>query len=104
MMRPLLQRACAGALRLPRSAPRLQATWQSARHLSIKPEAASTIQPLGLDATKLTVEKTKTPGALDKPEDLVFGRKFTGEPCTNPLLSILDPSFLTLDIRSHARH
>lgn len=85
MMRQLLPRACAGALRLSqRSAPRVQATWHAAataasatRHYSIKPEAASSSKQLGLDASKLTIETTKTPGALEKPEDLVFGRKFT---------------------------
>lgn len=78
MMRQLFPRACAGALRSAQRAPRLQATWHTARQFSIKPEAASTAKPQGLDASKLTIETTKNPGALEKPEDLVFGRKFTG--------------------------
>ncbi|WKT46317.1 Branched-chain amino acid aminotransferase II [Fusarium oxysporum f. sp. vasinfectum] len=48
-----------------------------AQRFSIKAEAASTIKPLGLDASKLSIEKTGKPKGLSKPEDLVFGREFT---------------------------
>lgn len=90
MMRQAFPRACAGALRLSkRTAPRAQATWHAAaataaRQYSVKPQAASSSKPVGLDASKLTVEKTTSPGALEKPEDLVFGRKFTGTPLLPP--------------------
>jgi branched-chain amino acid aminotransferase len=50
-----------------------------AQRFSIKAEAASTIKPLGLDASKLSIEKTGKPKGLSKPEDLVFGREFTGK-------------------------
>lgn len=32
-----------------------------------------------LDASKLTVTKTSTPKELQKPQDLVFGKTFTGK-------------------------
>lgn len=67
------------------------ASWASARcsrsHLarhpaqrpySIKAEAASTSTLQILDPSRLTVTKTKSPKPLSKPEDLVFGREFTG--------------------------
>ena len=53
--------------------------WQQAqRQYSIKPHAASTSKPLDIDPRKLVVEKTSHPKALMKPEELVFGRNFTG--------------------------
>lgn len=48
------------------------------KFFSIKAEAASASKPLGLDASRLTVTKTQNPKGLSKPEDLVFGREFTG--------------------------
>lgn len=32
----------------------------------------------GLDASKLSITKTQSPKALTKPEELVFGKEFTG--------------------------
>lgn len=32
----------------------------------------------GLDASKLSITKTQSPKALQKPEELVFGKEFTG--------------------------
>jgi hypothetical protein len=32
----------------------------------------------GVDPSKLTIERTRTPTKLGKEEDLVFGKKFTG--------------------------
>lgn len=32
----------------------------------------------GLDASKLSITKTQNPKPLTKPEDLVFGKEFTG--------------------------
>ncbi|KAL2755932.1 hypothetical protein ACRALDRAFT_2042175 [Sodiomyces alcalophilus JCM 7366] len=79
MMRPFLPRA-SRALRIA-SVPtqsRLSLPWQRpARLYSVQAQAASAAKPLGLDASKLTIEKTKTPGSLGNPEDLVFGKKFT---------------------------
>ena len=45
----------------------------------------------GVDRSKLVVEKTDKPSALQKPEDLVFGRTFTGMPnaCQTPLKHLL---------------
>lgn len=37
-----------------------------------------------LDASKLSITKTQSPKALTKPEELVFGKEFTGttsQPC-----------------------
>ena len=54
------------------------AAWQASRTYSIKAEAASATQLLGLDASKVTVQKSTTPKELLAPKDLVFGRTFTG--------------------------
>lgn len=40
--------------------------------------AAAASQLPGLDASKLTVSKTTTPKELTPPQDLVFGKTFTG--------------------------
>ncbi|KAG7135785.1 Branched-chain-amino-acid aminotransferase like protein [Verticillium longisporum] len=78
MLRQLFPRASARtALRLSQLPTQRLATWQAARQYSVKPVAASDAKPLGLDASKLTIEETKTPGKLSKPEELVFGRKFS---------------------------
>lgn len=50
-----------------------------AQRYSIKAEAASAVKPQGLDASKLTIERTGKPKGLSKPETLVFGREFTGK-------------------------
>ncbi|WQF86138.1 Putative aminotransferase class IV, branched-chain amino acid aminotransferase II [Colletotrichum destructivum] len=97
MMRQFFPRA-AGALRaVPKCSPRLATTWQSARLYSVKPEAASVAKPLGLDASKLTIEKTKNPGTLGNPAELVFGRKFTDHMLTiewNQEQGWLDPKIV----------
>jgi len=54
------------------------AAWQASRTYSIKAEAASTTQLHSLDASKLTVQKSTTPKELLPPNELVFGRNFTG--------------------------
>ena len=46
------------------------------RCFSATPVAAS--QLAGLDPAKLTVSKTNTPKELTAPQDLVFGKTFTG--------------------------
>ncbi|KAK1767636.1 putative branched-chain-amino-acid aminotransferase [Phialemonium atrogriseum] len=77
MLRPLLRRS--GALS-PASmqAPRLLLRpWQSARQYSVKLEAASASKLRDIDPLKLHVTQTTKPGALQKPEDLVFGKTFT---------------------------
>ena len=48
--------------------------WQ--KNFSASAAAASKLQ--GLDASKLTVTKTTTPKELSPPQDLVFGKTFTG--------------------------
>ncbi|KAL6886414.1 aminotransferase [Trichoderma longibrachiatum] len=48
-----------------------------ARLYSIKAEAASHSKQRPLDASRLTIEKTKKPKPLSKPENLVFGKEFT---------------------------
>ncbi|KAF4984905.1 hypothetical protein FDECE_16996 [Fusarium decemcellulare] len=73
-MRPLLVRS---ALRSARaSSLRL---CHHAQRFSIKAEAASAAKPVGLDPSRLTITKTSSPKGLSKPEDLVFGREFTGK-------------------------
>lgn len=49
-----------------------------ARLYSIKADAASASTLKGIDPRKLSITKTSTPKKLSKPEDLVFGREFTG--------------------------
>jgi branched-chain amino acid aminotransferase len=51
--------------------------WQ--RSYSIKPVTKATPQLPGLDSSKLTITKTTTPKELIPPEQLVFGKTFTGE-------------------------
>ncbi|KAL3962557.1 hypothetical protein ACCO45_004080 [Purpureocillium lilacinum] len=68
--RSALRAACrSSSARLP--------AYRAARFMSIKAEAASSAKHQPLDASKLSVTKTKSPKALSKPEDLVFGREFT---------------------------
>jgi len=54
------------------------ATWQASRTYSIKAEAASATQLHALDASKVTIQKSTTPKELLAPNELVFGRTFTG--------------------------
>ncbi|KLU86600.1 branched-chain-amino-acid aminotransferase, partial [Magnaporthiopsis poae ATCC 64411] len=70
MMRPMLLRS---AFRAAAPAARLLPR----RSYSITPAAASVAQPKDIDVSQLKITKTSTPGALSKPETLVFGRKFT---------------------------
>jgi branched-chain amino acid aminotransferase len=58
----------------------LPALHQNVRKYSIQAKAASTEKAPGIDIdpSKLTIEETKTPGKLNNPEDLVFGKTFTG--------------------------
>lgn len=93
-MRPLLltRSALRGATRA--SSSRLLPLCQAPRLYSIKAEAASTSKLRPLDPTKLSVTTTTHPKPLSKPEDLVFGREFTGKPwpasacpCDAPLLT-----------------
>ncbi|CAG7564855.1 unnamed protein product [Fusarium equiseti] len=72
MMRPMLVRSALRSARISSFRPLCQA-----QRFSIKAEAASVAKPLGLDATKLTIERTGKPKGLSKNEDLVFGREFT---------------------------
>jgi len=75
MLGPTL-RQCGGFRATTRRLSRL-GPWQAARRYSIKPEAASASKPQEMDASKLVVSETQTPGVVEKPEDLVFGRSFT---------------------------
>lgn len=75
-MRPFLN---ASALRGATRAPRLLTTCRTARLLSVKAEAASQAKERDIDPRKLQITKTTTPKGLSKPEDLVFGREFTGK-------------------------
>lgn len=68
------------ALRGARSSARAVAApaLRSSRFYSIKAAAASASKLQGLDPKKLTIQETTTPKSLSKPEDLVFGKTFTG--------------------------
>lgn len=68
------------ALRTATMPARLAPLARPTRMYSIKASAASTAQLKPIDPKKLTITKTKTPKALTKPEDLVFGSEFTGAP------------------------
>jgi len=71
---------------LPRAATSTSRTTlalRTARLYSIKAEAASTAQQKPIDPSKLSIKKTNHPSPLSKPEDLVFGRTFTGKPYTS---------------------
>lgn len=59
-----------------RSSPSAARRWS--RHYSVKAEVASTAQPKDIDPAQLKITKTSKPGVLEKPENLVFGRKFSG--------------------------
>ncbi|EKJ69067.1 hypothetical protein NXS19_013731 [Fusarium pseudograminearum] len=72
MMRPMLARSALRSARLSSFRPLCQA-----QRFSIKAEAASSAQHMGLDASKVTVQKTGEPKGLSKPEALVFGKEFT---------------------------
>ncbi|KAM0255372.1 hypothetical protein ACHAQJ_005814 [Trichoderma viride] len=58
-------------------ASRFLPAYRPARFYSVKAEAASTSKQRPLDASRLTVEQTKAPKSLSKPEDLIFGKEFT---------------------------
>ena len=91
MLRPLFPR-CGSVLRAAARRPLLN-TWQTTqRSYSIKAKAASDTKQQPLDASKLTVEKTTHQKSLMKPEDLVFGRTFTGTLPPPPLFNKKPPT------------
>ncbi|GAP88275.1 putative branched-chain amino acid aminotransferase [Rosellinia necatrix] len=79
LLRPLLPRG-GRLLRAPTAAAAVARPWQCAlpvaRRYSIQP-TASTSKPLDVDPTKLVINKTTNPKALNDPSTLVFGRNFT---------------------------
>lgn len=83
-MRPLLR---SSALRSATRASRAVPACYAARPFSVKTDAAPTSKRQALDASKLQVTKTTQPKTLSKPEDLVFGKEFTGRPIGPSLLS-----------------
>jgi branched-chain amino acid aminotransferase len=84
MSRPMfLSRRLTAALSTPASSRLPCSLVQNARHYSIKPEAASATEQLDIDPRKLVITKTSQPRALTKPEELIFGQKFTGTGCPN---------------------
>ncbi|KAB5542881.1 aminotransferase [Coniochaeta sp. 2T2.1] len=92
MLRRILPRS--GALRASPSRLLQGAVYQNVRQYSIKLEAAETTRPLDIDPSRLVVEQTKAPKPLQKPEDLVFGAKFTDHMLTiewNKTAGWLDP-------------
>lgn len=77
-LQQLTRRKAFSGLATPRILPsqRIASTrlWQR----SFSASAAPASQIHGLDASKLTVTKTSTPKELTPPQDLVFGKTFTG--------------------------
>lgn len=76
MFRPLLPRC--GASQASRTSRLLLGLRQNARQYSIGAGAASSTIQLDIEPKHLSITKTSKPGALHKPEDLVFGQTFTG--------------------------
>lgn len=74
-MRPFLN---AAALRGAARAPRFSTARQGPRMYSVKATSASKAKLQDIDPRKLQISKVAQPKALSKPEDLVFGRQFTG--------------------------
>jgi len=52
--------------------------WESSRSYSIQAKAASTVKLQDIDPGKLSITKTTTPKELVPPNELVFGKTFTG--------------------------
>lgn len=64
-------------LSAPLLAKRAPMAWNATRFYSAAAGA-------GMDPSKLVLEKTDKPSALQKPEDLVFGNTFTGTSAPSP--------------------
>jgi branched-chain amino acid aminotransferase len=63
------------------------AAWEGSRSYSIQAKAASTAKLQDIDLSKLSITKTTTPKELVPPNELVFGRTFTGShPLSNSAL------------------
>ena len=65
------------------SRPLSSTSWRSRSILQADEESLSRLP--GLDASKLSVTETITPKRIVPPEELVFGRTFTGLHSTTPL-------------------
>lgn len=78
MLRRLVPR-CASAVRVvaPAWPARVHPAASTSRWYSIHPQSVSTSKRTDLDATRLVVEKTKSPKELVDPAQLVFGKEFT---------------------------
>ena len=57
----------------------LQAAWGESRTYSVKAEAASATKIKNIDPAQLKITQSKTPKTLLPPNELVFGRTFTGK-------------------------
>jgi branched-chain amino acid aminotransferase len=77
-MRPFALRHSALRRTARPSVPALAPSCRFARAYSIKLEAATSAKQQGLDAKRLSIQKSTKPKALLKPEDLVFGQNLTG--------------------------
>ena len=70
---------------------RSRAQWQSRRPYSIQSQEEAIAQLPGIDPSALSIARTTTPKQLVPPEELVFGRTFTGKPPpSTPLDSITE--------------
>ena len=72
-MRPFISRRSAVRTGSQIFRSSVQRPWQAGRCYSAKAELQE------LDSSKLVVEKTTTPGALKKSDELIFGATFTGQ-------------------------
>lgn len=76
-MRPFLRSQ--SALRSTVRASRVFPACRTLRPFSVKAEAAQATKQAGIDPKKLSITKTSSPRQISKPEDLVFGKEFTGK-------------------------
>lgn len=71
---------------------------QQSRLYSIQANAASDLKAQDIDPSKLSITKTTTPKQLVPPNELVFGRTFTGPPLFVPIFALILPSPFLLSL------
>ena len=83
----LAARSCLQASRIDLGSRSL-AQWQSLRPYSIQSQEDAIAKLPGINPSSLSITKTITPKKLVPPEELVFGRTFTGKlPSPLPFLT-----------------
>ena len=81
MLRPILPRVarCAFQESRPRLPQRWGAQWQSQKDYSIKSQEEAIARLPNIDPSQLSITTTTTPKKILPPEELIFGRSFTGD-------------------------